>query len=923
MKIRLILLILLVAGILPVTARPSNAGENTWDDYMVENWEYKKDFPDISVYRITQTPDGYMWLKALSGIYRFDGKTFDRVPFYNKDKSIYSVTYSLGQDTGGNLLVFGEHNVFIYHKESHRLLLQEKNDGFLQTAVTTSLNDSYGNTWFGTFYSGLYRKKGTQLVHFGKDEGLTCSYVFSLAEDAAGKLWVCGHTEGLFTGINGHFKKIPVPGIGKEYAVYYVLPESNSGTWICTNRGVVRIKTDGTSVLYDETVGLSDNIADTGAFINCERAIIVGTRTGFTRFTPSANGNVEVKPYRGRFRSQHIFEDREGNIWIGTTSSGLKKVRKRMFRVFSLHQGVPLGNNAIFRDSSGNIWSGDPMGGLSRFKNGVFEPYVLKNTTNEHGILSIDEDNNGALYMGTSGHGLKVLKNGRVKQFGKKEGLPSNTVRLVYKNSKGRMWMSDGRYNLFYFCPDKETVVVPDTGNVFNNGYIQSIYEDRNHTLWVGTFRGLKGFKQGDIKSEPMSMANGMQINYIHQETTPPRKGEDGHVLWLCTAAHGLVRLVYPRGKTISFTTDTGLYTNNVSAMTEDRRGYFWIFSDIGVMRVHKCQLEDYAAGTIDKIDCTTFNMADGLPSILAKKYSRNNILNEPDGHIWFSTYKGYAVTQPEKMIINKQPPGISIKSATFNYKPVSLEQPGNTYKGISDIVFKFSALSFTAPHKVMMKYRLLGYTDDWTLVEPFEERTAHYSRLPYGTYTFQVTGCNDSGIWNTTGASFSFELKPYFHQTIIFKIAVILVSILLCLILYRETRRRIYLRRLNRRYRNSTLDPEKAENTLKKLIHLLEVKEVFTDEALNLNGLAAQLNIAPRYLSQIVNERLNKNFRELLNTYRIEKAKKMLANPGKNDPPILKIAFDAGFNSKEGFYKAFKKETGQTPGEYKRSITG
>jgi YesN/AraC family two-component response regulator len=112
-------------------------------------------------------------------------------------------------------------------------------------------------------------------------------------------------------------------------------------------------------------------------------------------------------------------------------------------------------------------------------------------------------------------------------------------------------------------------------------------------------------------------------------------------------------------------------------------------------------------------------------------------------------------------------------------------------------------------------------------------------------------------------------------------------------------------------------LDPEKSEKYFKRLEHLVAVEKKFRDENLALNSLAKQLGIAPRYLSQIVNERLNKNFRDYINEYRVKEAMQLLVDPGKSDSTILETALDVGFNSKEVFNRAFKKFTGVTPSRY------
>jgi signal transduction histidine kinase len=77
---------------------------------------------------------------------------------------------------------------------------------------------------------------------------------------------------------------------------------------------------------------------------------------------------------------------------------------------------------------------------------------------------------------------------------------------------------------------------------------------------------------------------------------------------------------------------------------------------------------------------------------------------------------------------------------------------------------FHYTALSFLAPRKVRFRYRLEGFDPDW--IEAGTQRAAYYTRLPPGRYTFQVSACNNDGVWNDEGASFSLRVRPYFHET-------------------------------------------------------------------------------------------------------------------------------------------------------------
>ncbi len=93
-------------------------------------------------------------------------------------------------------------------------------------------------------------------------------------------------------------------------------------------------------------------------------------------------------------------------------------------------------------------------------------------------------------------------------------------------------------------------------------------------------------------------------------------------------------------------------------------------------------------------------------------------------------------------------------------------------------------------------------------------------------------------------------------------------------------------------------------------------------DDAVSLNSLAEQLGIPSRQLSQLINEKLDKSFYDLINFYRIEEAKRQLSDES-GDKSILEIIYDIGFNTKSSFNRAFKKETGMTPSEFKQGKKG
>lgn len=103
----------------------------------------------------------------------------------------------------------------------------------------------------------------------------------------------------------------------------------------------------------------------------------------------------------------------------------------------------------------------------------------------------------------------------------------------------------------------------------------------------------------------------------------------------------------------------------------------------------------------------------------------------------------------------------------------------------------------------------------------------------------------------------------------------------------------------------------------------IMKEQQPYLDSELNLIKLAEIMKMTPHQLSYIINTGFNENFFRFVNTYRVEKAKELLLSEKMNNLSILGIAFESGFNSKTSFNITFKKITGLTPSEFKKSGSG
>jgi signal transduction histidine kinase/CheY-like chemotaxis protein len=242
---------------------------------------------------------------------------------------------------------------------------------------------------------------------------------------------------------------------------------------------------------------------------------------------------------------------------------------------------------------------------------------------------------------------------------------------------------------------------------------------------------------------------------------------QDGS-LWIGTYGGGLNRLRNGTFKSITF--KDGLFDDILHYVLEDDRGYLWMSCNKGIFKASKRELNDFCDGKTSIVHCVAYNEKDGMKSRECNGIGQPSGWKDREGKLWFPTIKGVVMIDPGNIKINHLPPPVKIKEIIVDNKkilpPFSSEE--NEEKlvlsaGKEQFDFHYTGLSLLVPEKVRFKYKLEGFDREWRDVGT--RRTAYYTKLPPGNYTFRVKACNNEGIWNETGASVSFYLKPHFYQ--------------------------------------------------------------------------------------------------------------------------------------------------------------
>jgi AraC-like DNA-binding protein len=121
-------------------------------------------------------------------------------------------------------------------------------------------------------------------------------------------------------------------------------------------------------------------------------------------------------------------------------------------------------------------------------------------------------------------------------------------------------------------------------------------------------------------------------------------------------------------------------------------------------------------------------------------------------------------------------------------------------------------------------------------------------------------------------------------------------------------------------KYALSNLGSEEIENYKNQLTNLIHANHPYLNADLKSKDLAEKLGVSSKVLSQVINQSFNQNFFDFINTFRCEEVKRVLQGPDKK-VTIIEAMYQSGFNSKSSFNKEFKKLTGQTPSEFKKSV--
>ncbi len=719
--------------------------------------------PDNNVTGVQQGTDGYLWVATLGGLVRFDGAHFEEFSTIHLPKVPSLNVRKIFLDKSGQLWLAMDRGALIRAGQTAARVFDIV-DGLPGARVTTISEDSEGRVCL-VVGSEICRVHNEKIARIGLEEGLPAGGSSWLAADARGQLWFArGPQVGVYRA--GRWQTLLALD---SYPVRFVAARAG-GMWICTATQLLRYVEGG----EPQAVARLPSQASVRVMLEDRTgALWIGTAAGGllhlrdNELEPVSVSHPEISA---------LTEDREGNLWVGTTGGGLNLLRPRTMNVITTKSGLSVESvRSVCQDAEGQLWVALQDGSLMRGGAGKWQAITSAEGWPGGGAQCVAPDPTGGVWIGTHDRGLQRLHQSKVQEWGRNEGLGSYNVRSLLVTASGHVWTATD-------MPSR--VQVLKDGKI--HGYqlnarartIRALAENIDGTVWAGTSDGQILRVQGDALvnetgAEPRTAS--FSVRCLH--TTM-----DGS-LWIGYAGWGVGR--WHNGHYARITTANGLHDDFISQMLTDGLGSLWLTGNRGLFRVRLEELIHVAEGKSEHVRSIACGRTEGLPSLQPHCENTPVAWRGKNSELLFATRNGVLTVRASEIRDNPIPPAVFLKSVKVDDHPVAeldsgfpLRNPGESkatdLRGPNvelqlpprhdKIEVTFTAPSFNSPENVHFRHRLNGFDSEW--IEAGTARTVKYPRLPAGRYEFEVTACNEAGVWNETGSRLPWVVQPFYWQT-------------------------------------------------------------------------------------------------------------------------------------------------------------
>lgn len=727
-------------------------------------WTTQEGLPQNSINSILQGQAGYLWLATNAGLVRFDGgafKTFD----LSEPNNPGSLRIQSVVETSDGTLWIGmyEGPGLAYFADGRFTHIQA--DAGIQKLIPRKA----GGVWCASMHGiGIVTRDGLEWV---SDHVLPhdSPSIRDIAEDRDGRLWITYHRgSDVLLLEDGKFRAIETSGHWRG------VEQAPDGEVWFAGPGIAKVE-------GDQIVPQHEEFSCRNLFFDRQNGMWISRHEGLCRFTDgeATEINYRLAGLNELPRVDAFHADELGNVWLGTPAQGLVRLRPSRTTSLTIEDGLPDTTLFVVQElEDGRTLMGNSAG---LFVNDEASVRRYPTTYPFTGAVTS--------LLWTRDERQLVAADDRIYELepeGPRELLPtrSGPIRVIYEDRSGAIWVGTGE-GLFEIGGEERVYRESDG---LSHSVVVSLMEDDSGALWVGGRKGVSRIEDGKIhayRAEPDGVAPGSVRCIL--------KGPEGSV-WFGTYGGGLCR--FQDGKFSRITREQGLINESICGMVSDSEGHLYINSNLGVFRTHWEDLIAVADGRRPRIPCMTYGVPPGMTTNEGQGgFSPSGYLGS-NGSVYFCAIEGLVevLPIPDDRGRNKTRAEITQLRGAEGEVPAgtSIELPPHH----RHLTIHYSALDLTFSESVQFRYRLLGHEDEWMLVGA--ERSAGFTELPPGDYTFEVSAMGEQGVWDPP-STLSVSVPPKFHETIWFVLLIVAgavfgTALLLRLYLNQQARRAEWL---------------------------------------------------------------------------------------------------------------------------------
>jgi ligand-binding sensor domain-containing protein/signal transduction histidine kinase len=356
---------------------------------------------------------------------------------------------------------------------------------------------------------------------------------------------------------------------------------------------------------------------------------------------------------------QAFAQTKDRYLWIGTTG-GLLRFDGARLVLYDRDNTPAFTENNIFaltvtRDDT--LWIATEGGGMIRYKDGIFRSFSRKDGLLNDFVRVVYQDSRGKIWIGTD-NGLFWFHGERIERVDNRNGVPSIAVHAIDEDNQGRLWVGGSKL----LCFDGGSFQEYRLAGEGSQNRVKSITQTRDETMWVGTIGGLYSMVPGSNSFREIKQTSGT-VRFLHETS-------DG-TLWIGTIGHGIYK--YRDHRFSQITAPDSLPSNTTLNLFEDVENNIWIGTQEGMVRLSKTPVEtvalpdsgDYDAETVYQdhngdlwvAAANLFRFHDGkaarvhFPGVSGVRV--RNVFRDREGGLWIGTEGRGVFRQTGKKLVH------------------------------------------------------------------------------------------------------------------------------------------------------------------------------------------------------------------------------------------------------------------------------